>query len=254
MHHDHKTRRAISVTRGTTVAVIGPDGAGKSTLVTRLHQRAPFHTEIVYMGGNAASANVTLPTTRWLTNRWLAQTGQGEGGGIPAKPATAAMPGEKRHASPVTKLLSGLKSIVKLVHELLEFSYRFLVAYKARRRGAVVLYDRYIYDSLIDAMADNPSRMSWFRANLFKRIFPRPDLLIVLEAPGIVLFARKGEHSPERLDRVRDACREIASNFRHVEYIDATRPSDEVVDRAMSFITMHAGTPVSVGRRLSRVG
>lgn len=237
---------------GMSVAIIGPDGAGKSTLVARLQASPRLFTQVVYMGGNAASANHVLPTTRWLTNRWLAQQDQAH------TPGEARTVERKARTRPnlAGQLLGGLKQVVKLAHEVLEYSYRFIVARSARRQGAVVLYDRYVYDPLIDAMADNPSRFEQFRARLFKTIFPRPDLLIVLEAPGRLLFERKGEHSPERLDRVRAACRQIAAGFRHVEYIDATLPSDVVAERALAFILKHSApsTEPTRVRRLSRVG
>ncbi|MEO8285767.1 MAG: hypothetical protein ABI670_04980 [Chloroflexota bacterium] len=231
MQAEAKDNIVTRAARGMSVAIIGPDGAGKSTLVQRLHQAGTLPTAIVYMGGNAATANYTLPTTRWFTNRWLAKNG-----GLPGKPGAISVSRESKQVSPLKRVASGAISVVRLGHELLEYTYRFIVAYSARRRGAVVLYDRYIYDPLIDAMADNPSRWYWFRAELFRRIFPRPDILIVLEAPGTLLFERKGEHDPGRLDRVRAACREIAQSFDSVTYIDATQPPDDVAEKALAFI------------------
>ena len=38
---------------------------------------------------------------------------------------------------------------------------------------------------------------------LFVRLVPRPDRIVVLDAPGEVLHARKGEHDPETLERWR---------------------------------------------------
>ena len=47
-----------------TVAVIGPDGAGKSAVTRRLQQSLPLPVKYVYMGVNLESSNVVLPTTR----------------------------------------------------------------------------------------------------------------------------------------------------------------------------------------------
>ena len=237
-----------AVRRGMSVAVIGPDGAGKSTLVQALHEHGNLPSIIVYMGGNAAHANHTLPTTRWLTSRWLARNDHA------SKPQAADANVTRGQTGLLKRSVGGLYAVVKLLHEMLEYSYRFMVAYAGRRRGAVVLYDRYIYDSLLDAMVDSPTSWEWFRASLFKRVFPRPDLLIVLEAPGELLFERKREHSPERLERMRDACRQIAQDFELVEYIDATRPPGEVAEQALAFINVNLANRSLHERRLSIIG
>ena len=69
-------------------------------------------------------------------------------------------------------------------------------------RGRVVVFDRYTYDALL------PITGSW---RLLKRPYfwvlahlaPRPDLVLVLDLPGEVAFARKGEFTPEGLEAVR---------------------------------------------------
>ena len=48
----------------TAVALIGCDGAGKTTVAEMLMSRHPFPVRYVYMGVNAASSNISLPTTR----------------------------------------------------------------------------------------------------------------------------------------------------------------------------------------------
>ena len=49
-----------------TVALIGPDGAGKSTIGRKLQQISPIPMKYVYMGVNLESSNLVLPTTRLL--------------------------------------------------------------------------------------------------------------------------------------------------------------------------------------------
>ena len=39
------------------------------------------------------------------------------------------------------------------------------------------------------------------------RLVPWPDEIVLLDAPGALLFARKGEHTPERLEQWRRAYR-----------------------------------------------
>jgi hypothetical protein len=47
-----------------TVALIGPDGAGKTTVGRKLIESFPLPITYLYMGVNDASSNRMLPTTR----------------------------------------------------------------------------------------------------------------------------------------------------------------------------------------------
>ena len=49
-----------------TVALIGPDGAGKSTVGRELERRLSFPAKYIYMGVNLESSNLVLPTTRLI--------------------------------------------------------------------------------------------------------------------------------------------------------------------------------------------
>ena len=69
-------------------------------------------------------------------------------------------------------------------------------------RGRVVVFDRYTYDALL------PITGSWRALKrpyfwVLAHLAPRPDLVLVLDLPGEVAFARKGEFTPEGLEAVR---------------------------------------------------
>jgi thymidylate kinase len=215
--------------RGLSVAIIGPDGAGKSTLVHALHSAAVVPAEIVYMGYNPGSTTHCLPTTRWMQRR-----GARARGGCPL-----ANPGLPRSASRTRLLLRALRELLGLAHQLLEYAYRFSVAYAARCRGTMVLFDRYVYDLLIDALVDGTSPWHRVRARLCAQIFPRPDIVLILDAPGSLLFARKGEHTPERLERLRHAYQQIAQTLPCVVYLDARQAPTDVLWAAMATIQQH---------------
>jgi GTPase SAR1 family protein len=48
------------------VALLAPDGAGKTTLAHALRYGFYLSTRYMYMGTNPTSSTLTLPTTRWL--------------------------------------------------------------------------------------------------------------------------------------------------------------------------------------------
>src|SRR2546429_8516470 len=61
------------------VALVGADGAGKSTIGRRLAATLPLPIKYLYMGDNADSANRLLPTTRLL--RLVRRVARGRPGG-----------------------------------------------------------------------------------------------------------------------------------------------------------------------------
>jgi thymidylate kinase len=212
-----------------SVAIIGPDGAGKSTLVHALHTAAAVPAEIVYMGCNPGSITHCLPTTRWMQRSDARARGA----------CPVANPGRPRCTSRTWLLLRALRELVGLAHQLLEYAYRFSIAYAARCRGTMVLFDRYVYDLLIDALVDGTSPWHRVRARLFAQIFPRPDIVLILDAPGSLLFARKGEHTPERLERLRHAYQQITHTFPCVVYLDATQAPTDVLREATAAIQQY---------------
>jgi thymidylate kinase len=212
-----------------SVAIIGPDGAGKSTLVQALQAVPTLPTLMIYMGTNPESTNYSLPTLRWMHRRSRRR-----------RLAPATTPGQPPQSrSTIRRVLRVGREMVGLVHQLLEYSYRFLVGAAGKRRGAVVVFDRYIYDGLIDLLVEGLPPWQQVRARLFAHVFPPPDLVLILDAPGAVLFARKGEHSPERLERVRQACYEVTRRLPHVEAIDVTQPPAKVLQDAVEIIQRH---------------
>ena len=70
------------------------------------------------------------------------------------------------------------------------------------RRGRLVVFDRYTYDALLPITGSwRPLKRPYFW--VLAHLAPRPDLVLVLDLPGEVAFARKGEFTPEGLEAVR---------------------------------------------------
>ncbi len=207
--------------KGLTVAIVGPDGAGKSSLVAALHERSEFRTVPIYMGVDRTKATHSLPTTRWLVRRAMRTWAPRD---VPAGPRRSS------------RTRTTVRNVIALPHELLEFGYRYLVGWRASRAGSIVLFDRYLYDSLVDSRVDGGGGWSRLRGRVFAALFPPPELMIVLDAPGATLYERKAEHDPDRLDRVGAETRRLASRARRTRVIDATLPIDEVTAIAAAAI------------------
>lgn len=166
------------------VAILAPDGAGKSTLSTRIKNSFYFPVHIIYMG--------------------LYQKGDKVSG-------FSFLPG------------SGL--VKKLVRQWA----RCLAARYYQKRGRLVIFDRYTYDALLTPKKHMGTLRRW-RRWLLAYACPAPDLVILLDAPGELLYERKGEHSPEFLERQRQSYLDLKSEIAELVILDA-RNDPEVVRR-----------------------
>src|SRR5215216_3612604 len=52
--------------RALSVALVGPDGAGKTSITRRVAELLPLPNRVIYMGVNLESSSLMLPTTRLL--------------------------------------------------------------------------------------------------------------------------------------------------------------------------------------------
>jgi thymidylate kinase len=201
-----------------TVAIIGPDGAGKTTVASRLPEVLDQPVRYVYMGLNHDASNVLLPTNRLV--RHLRH--------VRHRSATAdgANPVERRRVPVLTQAAS----VFKLGNLLAEAWYRQLVARRLARQGNLVIFDRHF-------MADYPDRyestavpaLRRVRHAILRRAVPRPNVLIYLDAPADVLLRRKGEGTEASLNRQRKAYRSLVEQHPRGAIIDANRQIDDVV-------------------------
>jgi thymidylate kinase len=72
---------------------------------------------------------------------------------------------------------------------------------------------------------------------LLRRLYPRPDLVVYLDAPGEVLFQRKGEASPDWLEARRRQYLELREAVPHFVTVDAARPVEQVTHEVARIIT-----------------
>jgi thymidylate kinase len=220
-----------------TVALIGADGAGKTTIARRLERAPDLRIKYVYMGINREAATHALPTTRLVT-AIRRRLGRGGGQGGPPDPSRRAAPRRG-----VRGLASSVKSNLRMANQLAEEWYQQAVAWWYRRRGYVVLCDRHYYFDFrshdVAASRDAPGPANGGPARrvpllrrlhgyMLDRVYPRPDLTIVLDAPAEVLFARKAEGTPELLERRRREYLDLAAEPGRTAVIDASQPPERV--------------------------
>lgn len=214
-----------------SVALIGPDGAGKTTLTKMILESGVLPFRYLYMGVDISKSNVALPTSR-LVDAMKRRFGR------PQQPGPR--PAGSRDGSPsnTRRFLGSFRAALRLTNRIIEECYRQLVSWGYELRGYVVLYDRhFIFDFSPEIQANLGD--SWERRlhwRFLDRLYPRPDLVIFLDAPGEVLFARKGESTIAELERRRQAFLGHGKKLDNFVRIDATRPLDEVYDEILMHI------------------
>lgn len=214
-----------------TVALVGPDGAGKTTIARMLVTRFPMPMKRIYMGVSVQSSNVVLPTTRLIqTLKRRAYRKRMQRANAPPLPEMTAT--DHLETRPVRR--GGVGSMLRLAHRVAEEWYRQLVAWRYQRRGYVVLYDRHFLFEYNPASVEKRTYVKFslnYRLHLWllERFYPRPDLVIFLDAPPEVLRSRKPERALEDIQRYREDLIRQGRDVKNFVTIDVTQPVDKVL-------------------------
>lgn len=118
-----------------------------------------------------------------------------------------------------------------------------------RRMGKVVLMDRVAYDALLAGPGGGP--LARISNALALAVIPAPDVLLVLDVPGAVMFERKGEHSPELLESWRNDYLQLAGRLPGSRVVDAAQPV-EAVQRVATGIIWDTCSPAAGRATTSR--
>lgn len=209
-----------------TVALIGPDGAGKSTIGRKLEQVSPIPAKYVYMGVNLESSNLVLPTTRLLLETKRARGRRPD--------ITVPRHLYKSQVRPKSgKRFTGLRAALRFVHLIAEEWFRQLIIWYYQFRGYYVILDRHFYFDYYahDITNENPKRPLHSRIHgwMLDKLYPKPDFVIFLDAPSEVLFARKPEGTLEARERRRQEYVELREAVKNYAVVDVSRPEEEVL-------------------------
>jgi thymidylate kinase len=219
-----------------SIAIIGPDGAGKTTVTRALETSGLLPFKYIYMGINTSSSNVALPSSRlveWLKPHLRKSGGTGDSGVVR----------ERERVEPPGRLWVA----ARLVNRVAEQWFRQLLSWTFELRGYVVLYDRhFLFDFADDGSTGSEDPLDRrIHRMLLERLYPRPNLVILLDAPGEVLFARKGESTPEELEKRRAVLRRTGQQLPNFIRVDATRPLNEVYEETAAHVLRFCGERAS---------
>jgi thymidylate kinase len=133
------------------------------------------------------------------------------------------------------------RSALRLSNRMAEEWYRQLLANRHLRRGRIVVFDRHFTADYhaADVLAPRRTLVRRLHGLMLTRLYPVPDLVIFLDAPAEVLFARKHEGSVTSLERRRAEYRRFISTLDNVATVDATQPLDGVIAQVAEMIRDH---------------
>ena len=177
-----------------SVALLAPDGAGKSTLAYGLRENFYFPVRLLYMG---------LYQSNTATN------------------------GKKRRG-------------FGLARNIIKQWQRYIISRHYRARGKLVVFDRYSYDALLPSpFRFSPTgnrKLRRLRRWLLAYSCPPPDLILFLDAPGELLYSRKGERNPDALEAQRQQYLQLQSILPQMVVVDASREAECVRQEATDLI------------------
>ena len=223
-----------------TVALVGADGAGKTTVGRALPDVLGRPARYVYLGDNPASATHALPTTR-LVHRVRTARGRAASGGPPSldhdhRPRT--------DGSASVRARRGVRAAGRLANQLAEGGYQWVVIRWHRSRGRVVVVVRlHTADHHAHELAPGVrmGRARRLHARFIRLAFPAPDLVVVLDAPAEVLHARKGEGTVQEVARRRAEYLDYLRVVDQGQRVDAGRPLAEVLDDVVAAVDRALG-------------
>jgi thymidylate kinase len=191
---------------GLFIAVLGPDGSGKSALIDRL----PAILKNAFRRSDAFHLRPRL---------------------MPA--AGSRGPVSEPHAKqPRGRLLS----ILKLIYLTLDYSFGYLLRVRPLLvRSSLVLFDRYFHDFLVDPIRYRFGGPSWV-LRLAGRFVAKPDLFLILDVPEQELLARKQEVPLAEAKRQRAAYRNLAAELPNAVLLPGQSTKKEVEGEAAEAI------------------
>ena len=209
---------------GVVMAILGVDGAGKSTVI-----------DAILPALNAATHNaVVVQHLRPSVLPALAR--------LKGKNAMPSGPVREPHGATPSGVLG---SLLRLAYLTLDYvlGYWLWTRPKIAKQPTVLVFDRYAYDMALD-----PRRfrigLSGRVAAWFAALAPKPDMIVCLHGSPEVIAARKGELSEAETRRQINALRDFAGREKRAVLVSTDTSVEETRDQVLNALMVFLQTKV----------
>ena len=196
---------------GTFIAIMGPDGVGKTVLLDTLEERLEY-----------AFSSVSRHHWRPGLIRSLHRLRTGRD---PVPPI-----GEKMAMTIVERRTAFLPSLMRLMYYAIDYTLGYwLRIHREMSRGSLVMCDRYFYDYFVDPGSKCITAPRWVLW-AFCALYRRPQRGFVLQADPNHVRARRSDLTLAEVARQNEAFRALARHYPELELVDANQTSAITAD------------------------
>jgi thymidylate kinase len=199
---------------GVCIAILGPDGSGKSTVIQAVKER------IEYFFGEVE------------LRHWRPGMLKDVGVLLKSREKTTGVVSNPHGRAPHSAVVSTLRLIYYWLDYWLGWPSRVL---KPKAKNHLVVFDRYSQDMWCDP---HRYRLRAPRSllKLFTGFVPKPDLTFVLVADAETIHQRKGEVSPKVLRELLQRYNQLAQANPRIRAVDCRRPIKDIADEISAVV------------------
>ena len=204
--------------KGCFIVLMGPDGAGKSTVSAAIEGYAKGFTQLVHK-------------FHWRP-------------GLLPKPGKNNKSSDQKISDPAAPPLppeeftyGTFMSLIRYLYYMIDFIFGYwLIIRPARKKGALIIGERWYFDVII-----NPVRYG-FRLPRWLLVFgghliPSPDMVILLSGDAEAIHARKPELSAEEISKQIAAMTSLISNMKNSYTISTDGSVEDTIQNVHTSIS-----------------
>ena len=227
-HFYKEIRRRSRRAPGSMIAIIGPDGSGKSTVIDLLQKEL---SRVLVKDTDDVCILHFRPNIFPNLKKLLGGKGYEEK--------------NERFTSPHRARPAGrASSFLRLAYYWLDYLLGYWL--RIRRRciaGKVYIFDRYFYDFIVDPYRSRIKLPYWLRL-LFLKMTPEPEEVFFLDCDTATIYNRKQELTRTEIERQLEGYRTLARKFPRFHIVDSRKPVEKIVHEISGEYVRRIGKPV----------